>query len=365
MRETYTSESAPLSYTCIICRQDLTHSYSLPGEHSLVTVIQFSIYFHPGLHLLRLFQGHADGSWAQSPGSYALLGQTMQGKARDRTDHQKNKINHTHLRLFLQPLQSVLRLCHNVCWSCWWVVIGKLRHVSVPGGRSEVKVRIYVVVDVPVSPVGQRPVTATGVKLGWDHAKRPVRRVRRFASRVVRDVHRRPTTAQSKVLMDRIFPDMTNYFSTVEPVVKDHPEVRLILFLRPTFFCHLSPCKSTPDWQRITLPTTLLLFSNSWRTPPPFPLHHSSQTSPFICQRDQEPHHPIPPPLPTTLLKPLPLCQWGQGQPPPYTHTHTYHFSKHPPYTFPTDQGPHSFKATSAWFSGWPRKRSKFHWTCT
>ena len=256
LRETYTSESAPLSYTCITCRQDLTHSYSFPGEHSLITVIQFSIYFHPGLHLLRLSQGHVDGSWAQSPGSYTLLGQTTQGKARDRTDHQKNKINHTHLRLFLQPLQSVLCFCHNVCWSCWRVVIGKLRHVSMPGGRSEVKVRIYVVVDVPVSPIGQRPVTATGVELRWDHAKRPVRRARRFASWVVRDVHRRPRTAQSKVLMDRIFPYMTNYFSTVEPVVKDHPEVRSILFLRPTFFCHLPPCKSTPDWQWITLPTT-------------------------------------------------------------------------------------------------------------
>ena len=257
----------------------------------------------------------------------------MQGKARDRTDHQKNKINHTHLSLFLQPLQSVLRFCHNVCWSCWWVVIGKLRHVSVPGGWSEVQVRIYVIVDVPVSPVGQWPMTATGVELRWDHAKRPVRRARRFASWVVRDVHWRPRTAQSKVLMDRIFPDMTNYFSTVEPVVKDHPEVRLILFLRPTFFCHLSPCKSTPDWQRITLPTTLLLFSNSWRTPPPIPppplfsnlslymptrprtppshppsaAHHSSQTSPFMSVRPR-----------TT-------------PPPPHTHTHITFLN-----TFPT-----------------------------
>ena len=62
LRETYTSETAPLSYTCIPCRQDLTHFYSLPGEHSPFKVIQFSIYFRLGLCLLRLSPGHADGS---------------------------------------------------------------------------------------------------------------------------------------------------------------------------------------------------------------------------------------------------------------------------------------------------------------
>ena len=56
---------------------------------------------------------------------------------RDRADCW-NKINRTHLCLFLQPLESVLRLSHDVRWSCRWVVVRKLRHVSVPGGRSEV-----------------------------------------------------------------------------------------------------------------------------------------------------------------------------------------------------------------------------------
>ena len=60
-------------------------------------------------------------------------------------------------------------------------------------------------------------------------------------------------------------------------------------------------------------------------SPPPPPPHHFSQTSPFICQRDQESHHPIPPPLPTILLKPLPLyVNEAKDNPPPHTHTHTH-----------------------------------------